>query len=262
MEGPSLLIIKDELSVFKGKKVTALEGNTTALINEFKDQTLKEIKTWGKHLILKFKTKASIRIHFLMFGSYRINERKDQQERLRLIFNNGEVNFYNCSVKVLHEKLEDIYDWSTDVLSPQWCTEKAFDQVKLNAQEEVADILLDQEIFSGVGNIIKNEVLFNVKLHPKTKVASLSNKEVKNLIKETEIYCHNFLRWKKVYELKKHWQVFRKRTCPICETKISKEKTGKRNRISHYCEKCQILKTKPVRKPGKSKVAYAGKTLL
>ncbi|MER3465444.1 MAG: endonuclease, partial [Chitinophagaceae bacterium] len=37
----------------------------------------------------------------------------------------------------------------------------------------VNDALLDQEIFSGVGNIIKNEVLYRIEVHPLSTIGAL-----------------------------------------------------------------------------------------
>ena len=54
--------------------------------------------SWGKHFFICLKD-FSLRIHFLMFGTYRINEEKATPVRLNLTFKNGEVNFYSCSIK-------------------------------------------------------------------------------------------------------------------------------------------------------------------
>jgi endonuclease-8 len=56
-----------------------------------------------------------------MFGTYRINERKDAQPRLSLGFDDGEeFNFYTCSVKTIDADLDAQYDWSADVMNDQW----------------------------------------------------------------------------------------------------------------------------------------------
>lgn len=75
------------------------------------------MRSWGKHFLLQFSGFA-LRIHFLLFGSYRINEGKDTPPRLSLGFSRGEeLNFYACSVRFLEGDLDDHYDWSADVMS-------------------------------------------------------------------------------------------------------------------------------------------------
>jgi endonuclease-8 len=51
-----------------------------------------------------------------MFGSYTINERKDRKPRLSLSFSNGEINFYTCSIRIIKEDFNELYDWSADVM--------------------------------------------------------------------------------------------------------------------------------------------------
>src|SRR3982751_3137814 len=103
-EGPSLIIAREQMISFEGKKVIAVSGNSKIEKDCMLNQKLLEIKTWGKHLLLCFKG-FTVRIHFLMFGTYRVNEKKDAAPRLSLQFSKGEINFYTCSVKIIDEPL-------------------------------------------------------------------------------------------------------------------------------------------------------------
>jgi endonuclease VIII len=241
-EGPSLVIVKEELQQFKGKKIIAIAGNSKIDKERMLNKKLLDIRTWGKHLLLSFKD-FSVRIHFLMFGTYRVNEKKDAPPRLALTFSKGEVNFYTCAVKIIEEPLDEIYDWSADVLSDTWNAKAARKKLKALPQILVTDALLDQNIFSGVGNIIKNEVLYRIKVHPKTKVGALPPKKLAELINEARNYSFDFLRWKKEYVLKKHWLVHTKKTCQRDGDKIHKEYLGTTNRRTFFCNSCQKLYT-------------------
>ena len=56
-----------------------------------------------------------------MFGSYRVNETKeDRIQRLSPGFKRGEINFYTCSVKIVEGNPNDVYDWDVDVMSDKW----------------------------------------------------------------------------------------------------------------------------------------------
>lgn len=239
MEGPSLVILTEELAPFKGKKILAVSGNTKQDKERLLNKTIKDIRSWGKHLLLVFND-FSVRIHFLMFGSYRINESKENSSpRLSLEFKNGEINFYACSVKFIEGDINDVYDWSGDIMNPQWDAKKALKKIKNEKEEQVCDVLMDQDIFAGVGNIIKNEVLYNLKIHPETKVKDLKPAQIKALIQEAQDYSNNFYNWKKEFQLKKHWKLFRKKTCPLCGMKVTVKRTGKRERLSYFCQNCQ-----------------------
>ena len=113
---------------------------------------------------------------------------------------------------------------------------------KLKSMPEVlvTDALLDQTVFSGVGNIIKNEVLYRVKVHPLSKVGCLPPRKLTQLITEASNYSYDFLRWKKEYTLRKHWLAHTKKTCQRDGGKIVKEYLAMTDRRTFYCEKCQI----------------------
>ncbi len=86
--------------------------------------------------------------------------------------------------------------------------------------------LLDQHIFSGSGNIVKNEVLFRIKVHPLSKVGKLPAAKLKSLVRETVKYAFQFLEWKKAYTLKAHWQAHTKRICPRDHIPFEKSPLG------------------------------------
>ena len=87
-EGPSIIILKEEASIFTGKKVLRVAGNAKVDIDRARGKTVIDIRTFGKQLLICFKG-FTIRIHLLLFGSYRINETKDAAPRLSLTFTNG-----------------------------------------------------------------------------------------------------------------------------------------------------------------------------
>ena len=124
-------------------------------------------------------------------------------------------------------------------MSPKWDSDKAFDSIYTKPDLEIADILLDQNIFAGVGNIIKNEVLWRVRIHPETKVKNITPSELKKLIAETKKFSLLFYKWRKAFLLRKHLDIYQKSMCPRCGAKVQRAKTGKRNRISHVCPVCQ-----------------------
>lgn len=105
----------------------------------------------------------------------------------------------------------------------------------------VCDALLDQNIFAGVGNIIKNEVLFKIHVQPETKVGDLPSGKTDELVKEARDYSFQFLEWKKQFVLKKNWLAHTKKTCPQCNLPFTNKHLGKTNRRSFYCTNCQKL---------------------
>jgi endonuclease-8 len=242
MEGASLVIACEELKKFFKQKVILADGSSKQVpFSEIRGTKFKIAKSWGKHLLLFFE-KINLRIHFLMWGSYRIDENPEGRiPRLTLQFKNGAAHFYSCSIKVIDKDIRKVYDWSSDLMSKKWDPGKAFKKMKaLPKQTMVCDALMDQNIFSGLGNIIKNEVLFNLRIHPETRLGKLSAAQIKSLIREARLYSFRFYKWKKIFQLKRNWKIFRKKICPVCLGPVRRRVTGKGQRLSHYCESCQI----------------------
>ena len=240
-EGPSIVILKEAVQPFRGKKVLTVDGNSKQDIQRLHNQTIIDFKSWGKHFLICFK-KFTVKIHFMLFGSYSINEKVERKlTRLGLHFKNGDLYFYACSVQFIEEGLDTIYDWSGDVMNDNWSPAKAKKKLKQQPETLVCDALLDQNIFAGVGNIIKNEVCFRIYVHPESKVGALPTKQLNELIKEAKNYSFDFLKWKKAYVLKKHWLAHTKKSCPRCDIPFIKKYSGKTKRRTFFCENCQVL---------------------
>jgi endonuclease-8 len=238
-EGPSLVILKELTQDFVGRKILHAEGNSKIDISRIQGHYIKSLRTWGKHFLIELSD-FSIRIHLLMFGSYRINERRESSARLSLqCSDNSELNFYACSVKFIEGDLDDTYDWAGDVMSDSWNPAAARKKLRALPHKLACDALLDQDIFAGVGNIIKNEVLFRVRIHPLSLIGALPEAKLRTLVDEARNYSFEFLEWKKAFVLKKHWLAHNKRICPRCNIPFKRAHLGATHRRSFYCENCQ-----------------------
>jgi endonuclease-8 len=239
-EGPSIVLLCEEVEQFSGRKVLSVSGNSKIDQNCLTGKKVLAFKSWGKHFLICFKG-FTVRVHFLLFGSYRINEKRVYPPRLSLTFNNGEINLYACAVKILEGDPDTHYDWSADVMQDAWDSRNALKKLKAIPEQKICDTLLEQEIFAGVGNIIKNEVLYRKRIHPESKVGSIPPAKLKAIIKDARVYSFLFLNWKRNYVLKKNYQVHTRKICPNCGGSLTKKITGVKKRRSFFCRKCQLL---------------------
>ena len=241
-EGPSILILKDAITpLFKNKKIIKAYGNAKIDMDQLVDKKVIEIRSWGKQLFIYFDDWI-VRIHLLMFGSYSIDKNIRPERSLRLALETAKhvLYFYTCSVRLLPPGADKDYDWTADVLSDDWDPKNARRKLKALPKTMVCDALLDQQIFSGVGNIIKNEVLYRVKVHPENRIKDLPAVKLSALIKEARNYSFDFLKWKKAFVLKKHWLAHTKKTCFRCQLPIIKKYCGKTKRRTFFCTGCQV----------------------
>ena len=239
MEGPSLVLLREEVQMFKSKKILNIYGLAKIDYSILKDKRIRDFKTWGKYFLIQ-TTNRTIRIHFGMFGSYRINGVKNgRNPSLSIEFSNGVINFYTASIRLLEEDPDKIFDWSIDVLSPSWSVRKAKKRLLMQApDEQIGDLLLQQDLFAGVGNIIRNEVLYRSKVHPESRLGNIPDKKLLQIVRETHQYSEDFLKWKRKFELRKHWELYAKRICPAGHS-IKKKYPGKTKRRAFIC-KCLV----------------------
>src|SRR6476469_4306028 len=147
-EGPSLVILRERAEPLVGLKVLEASGNSKQDLARITGSRLRAVRTWGKHFLMDFGDFA-VRIHMLMFGSYCIDERKEEKvPRLSLrLTRKHEFNFYSCSVKFIEAPLDEAYDWAADVMADEWDPKLARKRLKAMPDTICADALLEQDVF-------------------------------------------------------------------------------------------------------------------
>jgi len=90
-EGPIIAIFKERLKALQieGKAITEVTGIIEIASQKLLHAELREIKSWGKHLLLCFE-QFTIRIHLMMSGAYTINKLPNGSEDLSMVF--GSLN--------------------------------------------------------------------------------------------------------------------------------------------------------------------------
>jgi endonuclease-8 len=239
-EGPTIVILREECEKFRGKVVRRVEGNTKVIDPQrMLRKKVLAFRSWGKHFLVQFSG-FTLKVHFMLFGRYRVDERKENATpRLGLGFANGELNLYACSVNYLEGAPEDHYDWRSDVMAPEWDPALARRKMRAMPDALACDALLDQSVFSGVGNIIKNEVLWRIRVSPLSTVGALPAKKLAEMVEEARVYSFQFLEWKKQYVLRKHYQAHQRSYCPRCGAKLRLAHLGRTHRRAFWCEHCQ-----------------------
>lgn len=179
-EGPTIVVFRKRIQKFEGKKVTESGGYNNPFAQEISGKKLVSVQTYGKYLLLDFKD-FLITVHFGLFGSFLINETKKVNASFSLFFGDDFINFYVVRMKKFEKGHE--FDQELNVFSDRYQLEKTH-QLLLQkyAEKKIGDVLLNQDVFPGLGNIIRNEVLFLSKIHPESIVDKIPSKKIKELL--------------------------------------------------------------------------------
>ncbi len=240
MEGPSVKAVAEKLNdIFKGKTIKKAWGRTRNInFENLVDKEIEKIYSHGKNLLIKIKNLGFIKVHFLMYGSYSIDKITKDEKRIRLVIEaNSKVYFYNCSVRFIKHFRAS----AKDILAEDWDPEKVLAKLKKRTGY-ICDILLDQSILPGVGNIIKNEALFASRIHPASRIEKIKEDKLKFMLIWMRDFCKIFYKSRKDgLKLLNFTMIYGKRNCLFCGNKIKIKRFGNLRRISYFCPRCQRL---------------------
>jgi len=190
-EGPSILHLRNKLLPFIGKMVKEAGGYGTMPTDWMNGKKLLDITTWGKHLLFRF-VNGTVRVHLMLFGLILINERRKVNRSFYIEFNDGEINGYVVKAEKLEGKPEDVYDWRIDVMSEHFNATHVKDLLKKQANKPIDDLLMNQNIFAGVGNKTRNEALYRAGIHPESITGKIPVIKITKLINEVVKYSKLF----------------------------------------------------------------------
>lgn len=240
-EGPSILFLRNKLTRYKNKIVTEASGYGEMDKSQIVNLKLLDVDTYGKNLLFVFKD-FFVGVHLGLFGSMLVNKRKKVNASFALHFADDEINFYVAKTKLYQGKPTDHFNFKTDILKPEFDTE--FILIELSekyADQMIGDVLMDQNLFAGVGNIIRIETLYHAKIHPESVIKSIPEKKLIFLLKMIVDYAEEFLNLLKTDGVKEAAMVYGKKICPKDKSELIIEEMGKVKRKTYFCKKCQKL---------------------
>ena len=181
-----------------GKHITGFRS-TYPLLTRFDDDTpltgqiVESVESRGKWLLIHFSAGGTLATHMLMSGSWHIYRHGERWQKpasqMRIILQNSEfvtVGFRVPVAKMLRQeelaRATRIPIPAIDVLSDKFDAAEVFRRVILHGGEEIADVLLHQEVLAGVGNVFKSEVCFVTGVNPFCKVVALKPESVRALV--------------------------------------------------------------------------------
>lgn len=190
-EGPAILHLRNKLLPFKGKVVKMAGGYGKMPTAWIKGKKLQDITTWGKHLLFVFSN-GIVRVHQGLFGDVLINEKKKVNPSFFLRFATGEINGYIVRAQKLEQSIDETYDYRVDILSDSFDKAYVKSLLKTKADKTIDDVLMDQNIFSGVGNKIRNESLYLAGIHPLSITGKIPATKITKLVNSVVTYAWSF----------------------------------------------------------------------
>ncbi|MFX1297802.1 MAG: Fpg/Nei family DNA glycosylase [Promethearchaeota archaeon] len=233
--------------VIRDNRVLNLQENV--LKKKLKSNIFYSTLRHGKYLFIKLNSDFMI-IHFGMSGdlSYFNNiDKEPTHSRILFEFTNG--NFLSYVSQRMFGRV-DLTNNIEDFIKNK--KKLGVDALKMNYEDFKKSLqkrtafakaaLMNQSIIAGIGNIYSDEILFQAKIHPKTKINKVNDSKlgelfeiIKKVLKvgiekkgNLNTYPNDFLiPHRKMNE-----------TCPDCGSNIQRLKISQRH--GFYCPNCQV----------------------
>jgi endonuclease VIII len=211
-------------------------------------RVLEHTESRGKHLILHFEGELALHSHLGMRGSWHIYGDRERWRRparqawIALAGDSAEaVNFGGSSMRIAREA-QLRRDPRLARLGPELLAED-FDPKAASARirsegpsAELGEVLLDQGLVAGIGNIFKSEGCFEVGLDPGRRLETVGDEQLSVLLGSTR-----GLMLEAAESGRQPSRVYRRagRPCPRCRTTIRSRAQGDSARTTYWCPGCQ-----------------------
>lgn len=154
-------------------------------------KTFKDVTRRGKFLIFNLSPNGFILSHLRMEGRYFYEEDSSPARKHDILYyhlSNGFRLAYNDTRKfgrIAYFEDESSLSEALKELGPEpfFDTEKAFYSRAHRLSKPIKEVIMDQKIIVGVGNIYADESLYRAKIHPLSKASALSEEECGSLLR-------------------------------------------------------------------------------
>ena len=232
-----------------------------ARLPELEGQTVNRVHAAGKHLLVELPEWV-LRVHLGMHGSwhrYALGEtwRKPRGQASVLLRTADDVFvcFNAQDVECLRPwemRRSPVAQLGPNLLDVECdMAEVVRRALAVPAITVVADLLLDQRVAAGLGNVFKCELLFMHRLHPLTPRSSLDAAALEALFCTGRTQLQNNTGgWRRTttYDASAGLQIGKARLhvyghgqqpCWVCQTPIAKAVLGQTRRVTYWCPQCQ-----------------------
>ena len=248
-----------------------------SFIGERTSGKVKDIRRFGKALVLDLDNNLSLIIHLRMTGQliYDGKERfaaghpsenfvsklPNNQTRVILELEDGTLYFNDQRkfgfIKIIKTKEVANESFIKKLAKEPWVMtpDEFYDKLQKHKNSCIKATILDQSIICGLGNIYADEALFAAGIHPERRCSTITREETAKLLKSACAVMDKSIAsggstmatyvkadGTKGDYLEKFAQVFHRegQPCPNCGTEIIKIKVAGRG--THLCPHCQELK--------------------
>jgi len=209
-------------------------------------RTLEQVEARGKHLLLRFGD-LTLHSHLGMSGGWHVYEREAAWRKapgaawavLRGASAEA-VQFGGPTLRVLRSEAlrrdPTIARLGPDILGEDFDAALVARSLRAAPDLAIGDVLLDQTLVAGIGNIFKSEACFAARQDPWQPIAAIADPQLQHVVQA----AHDLMS-DAVENGRQDRAAYRRagQPCPACATPIRSRGQGDANRTTYWCPTCQ-----------------------
>ena len=232
-------------------------------------RSIESVAARGKHLLMTFSEDLILHTHLRMHGAWHVYRAGESWRRsvrdmrihiqtdahVAVGFRIPVAEFLTARQLARHEQLGRL---GPDVLDPSFDPAEAARRIRGRGPEAVGDVLLNQQVLAGLGNVLKSEVLFVARVNPFARLDALTDQEIANIVDASRrLTTMSVLEpWQSLTPgagrrtttsldpSARLWVYGRAgKRCRVCGDAIHSRKTGVDARVTYWCPHCQPART-------------------
>ena len=234
-------------------------------------RTVERVEARGKWCLMLFSGDLILVSHMLMSGSWHIYRTGEKwwspKSAMRVAITCGEMQavLFNAQVAEFHtarslERSSQVPKLGVDVLSGEYSVDAGVRALReygaAHPEAEIADLLLNQRVIAGLGNVYKSEVAFAAGVNPFRRMSTLTERELEMMAEVSQRYMqanvidgsgegivtyggnrqttHDMDRSQRLWVYGRQGQ-----ECRRCGAIIEMRKQGVGARSTYWCPSCQ-----------------------
>ncbi len=252
-EGDSLRRLATRLSPLVG--ATLERVTTQGLARDLAGRTVTAVDAHGKHLLIDLDDGTQIRTHLGMNGRVRDYDRERGDEivagtspgRASLVIVTSDRVYLWLTARTVEiaprrapMRGMAVAALGPDVLAGDFDSRQAASRAAVHKDRAIGDVLLDQRVVAGIGNIFKCEALARCGVHPETPSKAVPEAVLAKLYEVAQ----NLMRAsvEQARRDRNDYLVYSRggQPCRTCNTPIRCAAIGSPPRLTWWCPHCQV----------------------
>jgi endonuclease-8 len=238
-EGDALARAAQRLQALVGQRLEVETPHPRAAVKQVAERldgsVLESVQAVGKNLLLRFDNGLVLHSHLRMNGRWRVGPRGERRIGTPWLVLRGDTHegvLWNGPVLELRRS-DGLSQLGPDILDGVPAVERLR---AVPQSRQFGDVLLDQRVVAGIGNMWKAEALWDARVSPWRELGELSDEEVQATLEAAHRLMRVSVDGPRPLRL-----CYRRagRPCPRCSTPIRSFPQGEEARTAYWCPSCQ-----------------------